>query len=320
MQGGFDRNRAHVPFPALPHGSRRPKELCELFEVESIPTLVLLRKDGTLISKDGVRLLRKHTRAFPWASNPPPEVPHHHPLFERVLRRDGVDTGHEYDLPRYRPIDFLALPATVDSLAAATSALRECDHLCTQLMCQAHCVLNTRLFIVALVQQTFTVLLPLPMPDTDPMASSGVDVWRSTMTYPDQHSILLLIQRLMEHFAASVFSLDHTRSLDAVRMVVPACMAAIADCVLRQVASDKPSCLSAHLEKYTIGCAGLDKQSATVPVSTPELNTARTCVLDYFEAQARRCKSARPAMRARPPQTGRPHRPDAHTELHESPC
>jgi len=37
---------------------------------------------------------------------------------------------------------------------------------------------------------------------------------------------------------------------------------------------------------FTIGSAELAAQSAKVPVHCPELNTARTCALDYFEAQA----------------------------------
>jgi hypothetical protein len=37
---------------------------------------------------------------------------------------------------------------------------------------------------------------------------------------------------------------------------------------------------------FTIGTAELAAQSAKVPVHCPELNTARTCALDYFEAQA----------------------------------
>lgn len=49
------------------------------------------------------------------------------------------------------------------------------------------------------------------------------------------------LQRTIEHFAASVFACDHTMALDATRIVVPACIAAIADCVMSQVATDIPS-------------------------------------------------------------------------------
>ena len=36
-------------------------------------------QSGALISTDGIRLLRKHPRAFPWSSVAPPETPHLHP-------------------------------------------------------------------------------------------------------------------------------------------------------------------------------------------------------------------------------------------------
>ena len=60
----------------------------------------------------------------------------------------------------------------------------------------------------------------------------------------------------------------------------------------RQIATDKPSRACVHLRGtherrgFTIGTAELAAQSAKVPVHCPELNTARTCALDYFEAQA----------------------------------
>ena len=73
----FDQYRAAMPWPALPFGGTRAALLAEAFSVQSIPTLVLLRPDGTLISTDGIRLMRKHTRAFPWLSKlPPPMTPH----------------------------------------------------------------------------------------------------------------------------------------------------------------------------------------------------------------------------------------------------
>ena len=96
----------------------------------------------------------------------------------------------------------------------------------------------------------------------------------------------------MEHFAASSLSIDHTRAMDGVRMVVAACITAVADVVMRQIATDKPSraCLrlrGTHDQKgFTIGSGALAKQSADMPVFSPELNSARTCALDYFSAQS----------------------------------
>jgi hypothetical protein len=252
----------------------------------------------------------------------PPQTPHVHPLYERLLRLGPVDPGAAADLPRYKTVDFLAQPQSAGTLAEAVSALRECDVLCTMiavqapinsaarstpyrksfppqnshaaLAVQAHSVLNTSLLKVALIQHTFTCVLPMPKPEG---ASVGAVfphqcLWRTPMLYDQQLGVLLLLQRLMEHFAASALSLDHTRSLDGVRMVVPACIACVADVVMRQIATDKPSRVCVHLrggadrKGFTIGSAALAKQSAAVPVHTPELNVARTAALDYFAAQS----------------------------------
>ena len=155
-------------------------------------------------------------------------------------------------------------------------------------------MLNTPFLKIALVQHTFSCVLPMPRPEGDLVGAvfPWRCLWRTPMLYDQQLGLLLLLQRITEHFAASTLSVDHTHALDAVRMVVPACIACIADCVMRQIATDKPSRVCVHLRGtherrgFTIGSAELAKQSGAVPVHTPELNTARTCALDYFAAQA----------------------------------
>lgn len=291
----FETHRAEMPWLSLPHGGALPALLAEIFHVSSIPCVILLNKDGALISTDGVRLLRKHTRAFPWSSATPPPTPHHHPLYERLLRRQPVDTGAAHELPRYTPVDMLQQPAVVSTLDEAVAAVRHCDRLCTLIAVQSHCVKNSSFLKVALIQHTFTQLLPLPRAETAPEATTSC-VWRSPMLYAQQLDLMLLLQRIIEHFAASVFSIDHTRSLDAVRMVVPACVAAIADVVMRQQAVDIPSEVCTYLrgdasagkkgKGFSLGAGALARQSAVVPVHTAELNTARTCALDYFNSQA----------------------------------
>ena len=43
------------------------KDLGEIFEVEGIPTLILMKKDGTIITRDGAqRALRMGPDSFPW--------------------------------------------------------------------------------------------------------------------------------------------------------------------------------------------------------------------------------------------------------------
>ena len=155
---------------------------------------------------------------------------------------------------------------------------------------QSHSVLNTYFLKVALIQHTFTHVLPMPRPEGErdgAILSQSQCLWRTPMLYDQQLGILLLLQRIVEHFASSVLSLDHTRSLDAVRMVVPSCIAAVADVVMRQLATDKPSRVCLHLrgtherKGFTIGSAALAKQAAEVVVHTPELNTARCHVARF---------------------------------------
>ena len=178
--------------------------------------------------------------------------------------------------------------------------MRHCDRLCTLIGVQSHAVKNSSFLKISLIQHTFTQLLPLPFPDGSEEAKTKACVWRSPLLYAQQLDLMLLLQRIIEHFAASVFTVDHTRSADAVRMVVPACIAAVADVVMRQVAVDIPSEVCIHLRGvdnsesapakkrgFALGAGALARQSATVSVHTPELNMARTMALDYFNAQAR---------------------------------
>ena len=280
----FDATRATMPWPALPHSGTRSALLAELFQVRAVPTLVFLRPDGSLVSTDGVRLLRKHARKFPWVGQaPPPETPHHLPLHERLLRPHPVDAGLAHELPGYLPVDFLQLPTHVTTLLEAIDTVRLCDKLATLVSVQSHSVKNTPHLVCVLIQHTFTQLLPMPRPEGSSEAATAC-VWRSPMDYADQLDLLLLLQRIMEHFSAAVFSLDHTRSLDGVRMVVPWCIAAIADVVMRTVATDIASEACVHLSGFALSTAALARQSATVWVHTAELNTARCGALDYFAA------------------------------------
>lgn len=109
------------------------------------------------------------------------------------------------------------------------------------------------------------------------------------MRYALQLDILLLLQRVAEHWASSAFSLQATRSFDASKIIVPGVFAAIADAVLRKKATDIPSEVSLHLmgyggrgPAYGISLGKFGEQSETIEVHNAELNIARTSVLDYF--------------------------------------
>eukprot|EP00966_Prymnesium_polylepis_P049324 1141667-Prymnesium_polylepis.1 len=119
-----------MPWFALPNGGTHPAALGELFNVCAVPCLVLLRADGSLISDDGLRLLRSHGCAFPWSFDPPPATPHHQPLCERLLRRRPVRIGNSVGLSDYLPLDFLQMPEAVTSWDEAVAALHHCDKRC----------------------------------------------------------------------------------------------------------------------------------------------------------------------------------------------
>ena len=186
------------------------------------------------------------------------------------------------------------MQARVESHADAVAALRYCDWLCTALSVQSHSVHNTNFLKVALLQYTFTQLLPMPAPASDAARAKSC-VWRVPLLYDEQLSILVLLQRIAEHFASSVLPLNLTRSLDGVRMVVPACAAAVADCVMRQLATNIPSELCAHLSGvstrggaahrgFCLDAGPLAAQAAVIVCHSAELNTARLSALDYFTA------------------------------------
>lgn len=135
-------------------------------------------------------------------------------------------------------------------------------------------------------------IVPVPRP-TD---SQQKCIWAQPLSYSQQLDMVILLQRVTEHFASSALSLHPTKAFDAVRIVVMACITALADSVLRRRASDNPSAISTHLmgqsvhgvamhTPYGIDASIFAKQSETCEVHTPELNIARCGVLDYFASQ-----------------------------------
>jgi hypothetical protein len=132
-------------------------------------------------------------------------------------------------------------------------------------------------------------LVPVPKGRSNPDYANCI--WRTPIRYALQLDILVLLQRIIEHFASSAFALQATRSFDAVRIIVPACIAAIADAAMRKKATDIPSEVSLHLmgygglHGYGLSTGKFGDQSETIEVHTAELNIARTSVLDYFADQ-----------------------------------
>eukprot|EP00760_Papus_ankaliazontas_P003017 PhM_4_TR11378/c0_g1_i1/m.4426 len=211
-----------------------------------------------------------------------------HPLMERLLRKDDVDglAGDKVPIPDFVSIDFTQLPLKVTNFEEALTALRFTDKLCTLISVQSHIVKNSNFLKVALLQYVFNQLVPVP---AGPNAGRPC-VWQDTpMRYGVQLDIVILLVRIMEHFAAAAFSLQTTRSFDAVRIVTSGAMVAIADCVLRKAATDHPSefCLAlmgdaAKRNGFGVGMGLFAEQSETIEATSPELNITRTSIMDYF--------------------------------------
>ena len=63
---------------------------------------------------------------------------------------------------------------------------------------------------------------------------------------------MLAINRLSEHFSAAAFSIQQSRSFDGVCIVVSGCMVAVADAIMRKIATDEPSVACSQLMGKTI--------------------------------------------------------------------
>eukprot|EP01033_Poteriospumella_lacustris_P010457 gene10460-7435_t len=125
-------------------------------------------------------------------------------------------------------------------------------------------------------------------------------IWDEPITYELQVELMLCLQRVTEHFAAAVLSIQQSRSFDASIIIVNGCLTALADAIMRKVAIDEPSEACSHLmgrsaNNRQLGYAGFGisvgsfaTQCETLEVHTPELAIAKTAVLDYFQSPQQR--------------------------------
>ena len=196
--------------------------------------------------------------------------------------------------PILRPVQLTLVPDHVDSYNDVANALRHCVQVCTLLDNQKDLIKNTYCLRVALVQHLFTHVLPLPLPHLHPRKDSQC-FWgiNQDIRYETQVDILRLLEMLCRHFSAASLSLKVTRSFDCARIVTLACLATVADAVVRKVAVDIPSQLSLHLSARAKGptqCFGIEmghflEESGFLSFVDPHLAAARTHVLDYFSQQ-----------------------------------
>ena len=154
-------------------------------------------------------------------------------------------------------------------------------------------VANTYCVRVSLIQHLVTSVIPLPLPRDHPRRADRCFWAKEPMRYETQADLLRLLNMVCRHFACCCFSIRVTRSFDAVRLVVVACLATLADAVMRIAACDVPSllCLSYNGdaegpgEPFGFEVGSFAVESEDLQLSSPELHCARTRVLDYFIAQ-----------------------------------
>ena len=125
------------------------------------------------------------------------------------------------------------------------------------------------------------------------------------ITHDTQAEILRWLFLLAKHYAAATLSIPLAPTADATRMLVLASMAAIADAVLRLVACDVPSALSAHYSGTAEGTPAMfavemrhfEIESERAQLPSPHLACARTQLLDYFRAASSKVPKTRHVFR-----------------------
>eukprot|EP01060_Flectonema_neradi_P006280 TRINITY_DN1420_c0_g1_i1.p1 TRINITY_DN1420_c0_g1~~TRINITY_DN1420_c0_g1_i1.p1 ORF type:complete len:4698 (+),score=1051.93 TRINITY_DN1420_c0_g1_i1:123-14216(+) len=212
------------------------------------------------------------------------------PLIECLRREEDVDdmAGPEIPQPRFIPSDFLAVPPVVEDFKQIMDALRDVDSLCTRLSVQSDVIKNSSHLKVSILTHLFLDVLPVPK-------GSGKCIWdEAVIQYSHQLDCSILLSRLAEHWASSVFSLKATPEFDAHRIVVLGVMTVMSDKILRIKPTDRESALCQHLNarlgetktgyhKFGVGLGMFLTQSDTMQVTTPSLVVARAGVIDYFE-------------------------------------
>ncbi|KAH8086766.1 hypothetical protein JL720_7211 [Aureococcus anophagefferens] len=140
---------------------------------------------------------------------------------------------------------------SASTLDEALDAMRWADRVCTLTSVQSDRVKRSGFLKHALLTHVFTRVLPVPRPRGALADRARPCLWADEdILYGQQLDGLILLQRLVEHFAAAAFSINSAAG--GSRTVVPAVAAAVADALARRAALDEPSYLSLTLS----GAAG----------------------------------------------------------------
>lgn len=229
------------------------------------------------------------------------------PFFDRFWKPPNTDglAGTPSPTTEFLPIDFTQLPERVTNLREAVDAMRLVDSLCSLVDSQAKQLKNGEMLKNALLIDTFTRLLPMPLP------APQQSIWTEKMDYKTQQDISLLLWRLSMHHVTAAFNTRNrysfvkttkdTRTCDAVNIVTGACLVCILDVVVRARATDHPSPISEVLrtgyvgeykgkgsrgpEPFGISLGYFASQTATLCFASPAALLARARILEYFQAQ-----------------------------------
>lgn len=195
-------------------------------------------------------------------------------------------------VPRIQiPLVLTLMPEHVSSYTDVSVAMRRCAEICALLDAQSDQISNSYVMRLALIQHLFLRVIPMPL--TPQKAAKCFWGQQEPIRYETQLEILRLLRVISCDFSAVSLSMQATRSVDAMRMLVMSVIAAIADTLLRQRAHDTPSLLSRHyagtaegpVSPFCIEFGAYAEESQNSLFTSPEAAIARTQVLDYFHPQ-----------------------------------
>ena len=147
------------------------------------------------------------------------------PYFDRVCFKDvrGLE-GVPLPVPKELGVDMLGLTERAITSEALARALHLTEELCLQLssLDAAGAVRHSSFLKFSLMQHVFTYVIPVPRP-SDATRLRRPQAWDfgPSLRFGQQLELLLLLQRLAEHFAAAAFSLKASKALDGVCVATP---------------------------------------------------------------------------------------------------
>ncbi|CAE7637115.1 unnamed protein product, partial [Symbiodinium necroappetens] len=215
------------------------------------------------------------------------------PLFERLLREelDGKE-GSAIDMTQLPPVNFDLLPSKVTSMPEALAALKIADQLLAQLDNLSSSLRFAHFLKIALVQHTFTRLLPVPLgPVSLARVGTKDDVWGTAATPEQQVDTALVVKRIAQHFSMSCGATFGHRGFDGTRVIILGAMVTLLDRLLRQPGSSTPSkAMMGRLDdekeqetRFLVSWEVFAKQSETFLLFSPDLNVTRARSLAYFQ-------------------------------------